>query len=106
MEQTVLSLKRAAWSPRVLTNAVVVSGQQTSNQYDLSRLHAELRLRLPVPSSTCHFRIFSITAGFSFLPALNAYSGHQLARTDSTLQTKGLSTVAQQAETAVTTTKL
>ena len=44
--------------------------------------------------------------GFSFLPALNAYSGHQLARTDSTLHTKGLSTVAQQAETAVTTTKL
>ena len=34
----------------------------------LSRLHAELRLRLPVPSSTCRFRLFSIAAGL-FLPA-------------------------------------
>ena len=34
----------------------------------LSHLHAELRLRLPVPSSTCRFCLFSITAGL-FLPA-------------------------------------
>ena len=46
----------------------------------LRRLHAELRLRLPVPSSTCRFSIAP-----SFPPALNAYSGHQLARTKSTL---------------------
>ena len=32
------------------------------------RLHAELRLRLPVPASTCRFRLFSIAAGL-FLPA-------------------------------------
>ena len=33
MEQAVMSLKRAAWLLRVLPNAVVVSGQQTSDQY-------------------------------------------------------------------------
>ena len=44
--------------------------------------------------------------GFSCPPALNAYSGHQFAHTDSTLQAKGLSTVAQRAKMAVVTTKL
>ena len=44
--------------------------------------------------------------GFSFLPALNAYSGHQLAGTNSTLWGKGLSAVAQPAKMAVATTKL
>ena len=29
-----LSLERTAWSPRVLPNAVVVSDQQTSDQYN------------------------------------------------------------------------
>ena len=47
--------------------------------------------------------------GFSFLPALNAYSGHQLMHTNSTLKantSRSLSTVAQPAKTAVATTKL
>ena len=34
----------------------------------LSCLNAELRLRLPVPSNTCRFHLFSITVGL-FLPA-------------------------------------
>ena len=50
----------------------------------LSHLHAEWRLWLPVPSSTCHFHPSPWLQGFSFLPALNAYSGHQLVRTNST----------------------
>lgn len=34
LEQAVLSLKRAAWSPRVLPNVDVVSDQQESDPYD------------------------------------------------------------------------
>ena len=44
--------------------------------------------------------------GLSFPPALITYSGHQLARTNSTPQAKGLSKVAQRAKTAVANTKL
>ena len=40
------------------------------------------------------------------LPALNAFSGHQLAHTNFTLETKGLSTVAQRAKTAVAPMKM
>ena len=35
-------------------------GSTDKRQMQLSRLHTELRLRLPVPSSTCRFRISSI----------------------------------------------
>lgn len=79
MEQAVLSLKRAAWSFGVLPSDVVISGQRQATNIP-NRLHAGLRLRLPVTSSTCRFRPFPIATGlgrvegvadvdFSFEPA-------------------------------------
>ena len=52
-----LSLKRVAWSSRVLPGNVVVSGQhQTTNM--LNCLHAGLELRPLVTSFTCCFALF------------------------------------------------
>ena len=81
MEQAVLSLKRAAWLPRVLPNAVVVSGQQTSDQYNRAT-HMHM---LTATSSTRHFRLSPLLQGFSFPPVLKAYSVDQLTHTNSNL---------------------
>ena len=48
----------------------------------LSRLYTQLRLWLPIPVV---FTSSPSLLDFSFLPVLNAYSGHQLAHTNSTL---------------------
>ena len=63
-----LSLKRVAWSPRVVPNAAVVSGQQPSDPRHLSHLHADLRLQLPV--------LFSVAAGLAALNVVTDISLH------------------------------
>ena len=57
-----LSLKRAAWSFGVLSSDVVISGQRQATNIP-NRLHAGLRLRLPVTSFTCLFRPLPIATG-------------------------------------------
>ena len=77
--------KEATRSPKVLPNAVVVSMSTEKRPIQLSRPHVELRLRLQAPSSIpVVFASSPSLQGFSFPPALNAYSGHQLARTKAT----------------------
>ena len=72
----------------------------------VSRPHTELRLRTQCHLGLVVFASSPSPQGFSFPPALNVYIGHQLARTNFTLEAKGRSTVAQPAKTTVTTTKL
>ena len=52
----------------------------------LGHPYAKQRLRLPVPSSTCRFRLFSILVGPFLPPALNVYSEHQFTHTSSPLR--------------------
>ena len=77
---------------------------QVNRLIQLGRLHAELRLQYHLEPVV--FASAPSLQDVSFDPAPNAYSGHQLARTNSTLYAKGLSTVAQRAKTATATTKL
>jgi hypothetical protein len=55
----VLSLKRAAWSFRVLPGDTVVPSQHQMTNI-LNHLHAGLELRLSVTYFTYHFRPFPI----------------------------------------------
>ena len=66
VEQAVLSLKRAAWSFRVLPGDAVVSGQhQTTNI--LNHLHTEMGHQPPVTSFTCCFASFPSLQGLEVL---------------------------------------
>jgi len=65
VEQAVFSLEKADWS---LDAAEWCRCLRIDNQVTkvLSRLHAGLRLRLPVASSTCRISPFPIAAGLFF----------------------------------------
>ena len=73
VEQTVLSLKRAAWPFRVLPGDFVVSGQHQMTNI-LNCLYAGLELRSPVISFTYCFAPFPSLQGLEVLVASRTWT--------------------------------